>query len=67
MIPSALDAPGVLSKMTVPRSRAGIRVDGRDRRCAVSHQAPIAEPTTVASNPNVRLVMGLDRSNTDAT
>jgi hypothetical protein len=67
MIPSAPDAAGVLSKMTVPRSRAGIRLDGRERRCAVSHQAPIAEPTTVASNPNVRLVMGLNPSNTDAS
>ena len=53
---SASDAVGVLSKMTVPRSRES-GVERRDRRWVVIHHAPTAEPTIVARIPSVLLVI----------
>jgi hypothetical protein len=57
MMASTSLGDGVLSKMTVPRSRADtMDEDPRDLRCVVHHHAPNAEPTTLAIIPRVRLV-----------
>ncbi|PYR95195.1 MAG: hypothetical protein DMF84_01750 [Acidobacteria bacterium] len=48
---------GVLSKMTVPRSRTDtMDEDSRGLRWVVHHHAPNADPTTPAIIPRVRLV-----------
>jgi hypothetical protein len=53
-MPSAPVASGVLSKMTVPRSRTVREAD--DLRCDIHHHVPNADPTTLARIPRVRLL-----------
>src|SRR5687768_3909686 len=55
-------AAGVLSKMTVPRSRAGVRLRRAIIvRCRAHHHAPTADPTTPAKTPIVRFVTSASR------
>jgi hypothetical protein len=56
MIASTSLGVGVLSNMTVPRSRRDVIESLCDLRWVVHHHAPNADPTTPAMIPRVRLV-----------
>jgi hypothetical protein len=57
---SLSDGVGVLSKITVPRSRAAVSclADRAPARCRAHNHVPIAEPSAPASIPRVRLLKG---------